>query len=84
MSNIVSSPMRLTPCAGLNDCNGGGSLVFRYNTCYNVQYNNHGTKAAAWFAASAVLKSMAIRLSHRSVHRLFDGFADSWRHRRHH
>jgi hypothetical protein len=31
---------------GLNDCNGGGSLVFRYNTCYNVQYNNHGTESS--------------------------------------
>lgn len=31
---------------GLTDCNGGGSIVLRYNTIYNCQYNNHGTESS--------------------------------------
>ena len=31
---------------GLDDCDYGGSLVFRFNTAYNCQLNNHGTENA--------------------------------------
>lgn len=35
---------------GLCDADAGGSVVFRYNTIYNCQYNNHGTEGTTFRA----------------------------------
>ena len=35
---------------GLCDADCGGSLVFRHNTAYNCQYNNHGTEGTTFRA----------------------------------